>query len=60
MFRRSKKIVNPETGESLRAGEEGELWLTGPNIMKGYLNQPEATRDCITEDGWFKTGDVGR
>lgn len=53
------KIVDPETGKSLGAGEEGELWLTGPNIMKGYLNQPEATRECITEDGWFKSGDVG-
>ena len=54
------KIVNPETGEALAAGEEGELWLSGPNVMKGYLNQPEATRDCITEDGWFKSGDVGK
>ena len=54
------KIVNPETGEALGAGEEGELWLSGPNVMKGYLNQPEATRDCITEDGWFKSGDVGK
>ena len=54
------KIVNPDTGESLPAGEEGELWLSGPNVMKGYLNRPEATRDCITDDGWFKSGDVGK
>ena len=54
------KIVNPNTGEALGAGEEGEVWLSGPNIMKGYLKQPEATRDCLTEDGWFKSGDVGK
>ena len=53
------KIVDSVSGESLPAGQEGELWLTGPNIMKGYLNRPDATRDCITQDGWFKTGDVG-
>ena len=54
------KIVNPETGESLPAGEEVELWLSGPNVMKGYLNLPDATRDSITSDGWFKTGDIGK
>ena len=54
------KIVNPETGESLPVGEEGELWLSGPNVMKGYLNLPDATRDSITSDGWFKTGDIGK
>lgn len=40
-------------------GEPGEIWLRGPTIMKGYLNNPEATRDAITPEGWFKTGDVG-
>ena len=54
------KIVDPESGESLPAGQEGELWLSGPNIMKGYLNRPDATRECLTDDGWFKTGDVGK
>jgi len=36
----------------------GELWVRGPNVMKGYLNHPSATADSITPDGWFKTGDM--
>ncbi|KAG5653509.1 hypothetical protein H0H81_012581 [Sphagnurus paluster] len=39
-------------------GQAGELWIRGPTIMKGYLNNPKATRDSITPDGWFKTGDI--
>ncbi|PWN44225.1 acetyl-CoA synthetase-like protein [Ceraceosorus guamensis] len=39
-------------------GVPGELWLRGPTIMKGYLNRPEATADCIDKDGFFHTGDV--
>jgi len=39
-------------------GEAGELWLRGPTIMKGYLNNPSATRNAITLDKWFKTGDI--
>jgi len=44
-------------GEDLPRGESGELWLKGPQIMKGYLNNPEATEGSFV-DGWLKTGDV--
>ena len=47
-----------DDGEDAKDGEPGELWLRGPTVMKGYLNNKKATDDCITSDGWFKTGDV--
>ncbi len=55
----STKIVDPESGGVLGVGEEGELWVAGPNVMKGYLNRPDVTEASITPDGWFKTGDIG-
>ena len=54
----SAKYISPE-GKELGPGEPGELWLKGPNVFKGYWKKPDATRDAITEDGYFKTGDVG-
>jgi len=53
------QIRDPETNELLSPHELGMLWLRGPNIFEGYLNQPERTAEVL-RDGWFKTGDLGR
>lgn len=57
----SVKIVNAESSDSrgLDVNETGELWIRGPNLMIGYLNNDKATRETITEDGWLRSGDVG-
>ena len=54
------RIVAPDSGEDLPAGPEGELWIRGPQVMKGYLNNPEATAETIDQDGWLHTGDIAR
>jgi 4-coumarate--CoA ligase len=52
-------IVDIESGEFLGFDQEGEVWVRGPQVMQGYLNQPEATAATIDGDGWLHTGDVG-
>jgi acyl-CoA synthetase (AMP-forming)/AMP-acid ligase II len=54
------RLVDPETGEDVAEGEEGEIWLRGPQVMLGYLNNAEATAEIFAGDGWMRTGDVGR
>ncbi len=54
------KVVNPDTLEDVPQGQPGELWFRTPQLMEGYHNKPEATKEAITEDGWFRTGDIGR
>ena len=53
------RIVDPETGRDTAAGEAGEVWVRGPQVMKGYLNNPEATANTVDTDGWLHTGDIG-
>jgi len=53
------KIADVVTGADVTPGTEGELWIRGPQIMRGYLNQPEETAACLDRDGWYHTGDVG-
>jgi len=53
------QIVHSETGEILPDGEIGDVQLRGPNVFKGYWQQPEKTSESFTADGWFKTGDLG-
>ncbi|XP_023708323.1 4-coumarate--CoA ligase 1 isoform X3 [Cryptotermes secundus] len=53
------KIVDAETRTDLPQGEMGEICLRGPQVMKGYLNRPDATAEMIDRDGWLHTGDLG-
>ena len=53
------KIVGVDTGAEVPPGEPGELWIRGPQIMRGYLNRPEETAACLDGEGWYHTGDVG-
>jgi len=53
------KIIDLDTGENLPQGESGMLLISGPNVMKGYMKQPEKTAEVV-RDGWYVTGDIAR
>jgi acyl-CoA synthetase (AMP-forming)/AMP-acid ligase II len=53
------KVVDTETGAELGPHKKGEIWVRGPQVMKGYLNRPEATAQTVDADGWLHTGDIG-
>jgi acyl-[acyl-carrier-protein]-phospholipid O-acyltransferase/long-chain-fatty-acid--[acyl-carrier-protein] ligase len=54
------RVVNPQTFAECGPGEAGMLLVKGPNVMAGYLGEPEKTRQAIWEDGWYITGDVAK
>src|SRR3989475_9006252 len=53
------KLLDPATGQELGPSQEGEVCVRGPQIMKGYLNNPEATARTIDAENWLHTGDIG-
>jgi fatty-acyl-CoA synthase len=53
------KVIDPNTGETLPPGVQGEVCCRGYSVMKGYYNNEEATRKTITGDGWLRSGDLG-
>ncbi|MEV7184956.1 AMP-binding protein [Kitasatospora sp. NPDC093102] len=53
------RVVAPDTAADAGPHVRGELWVRGPNVTKGYWNNPRAGAEAFTQDGWFRTGDVG-
>jgi acyl-CoA synthetase (AMP-forming)/AMP-acid ligase II len=53
------KVIDPASEAELGPGQQGEVWVRGPQVMLGYLNHPEATAAMLDADGWLRTGDIG-
>lgn len=56
----SIKLMDLDGVSEVPPGQRGEIWFKGPNRTKGYWQNPRATKDTLSEDGWLKTGDIGQ
>ena len=54
------RITDPETGDPQPLHQSGMIWFKGANVFEGYLNDPKRSAEVIDENGWFRTGDIGR
>ncbi len=53
------RVVDAETGRDVEPGQDGEIWVRGPQVMLGYFRRPDETRATVDADGWLHTGDIG-
>jgi acyl-CoA synthetase (AMP-forming)/AMP-acid ligase II len=53
------RVVDVASGEDVAPGKDGEVWIRGPQVMRGYLGDDQATADTLDADGWLHTGDIG-
>ena len=53
------RVVDAETGRDVAPGTDGEIWIRGPQVMRGYLGRPDETRAMIDDEGWLRSGDIG-